>query len=71
MSYVQSRRLNTLEEQSEGRALEEVLDKCITLVVRRMALGSDGAVLTKKDAAAKAAQEDEDAAAAQTGAADE
>jgi hypothetical protein len=44
---VQNRRLNTIEEQSEGRALEEVLDKCVTLIIRRLDQDSDG--LTKKD----------------------
>lgn len=49
-AFVQGKRLNTIEEQSEGRALEEVLDKCITLIIRRMDQDSDG-VITKKDAA--------------------
>lgn len=53
MAYAQNRRLNTVEEQSDGRALEEVLDKCITLILSRTRPDSDYGVLTaRKDAAA-------------------
>ncbi|KAJ1640538.1 hypothetical protein T492DRAFT_832053 [Pavlovales sp. CCMP2436] len=46
--FALTRRVDTVEEQKEGRPLEEVLSKCLDVIVRRLDRTGDG-LITKRD----------------------
>lgn len=43
-SFVLSKRVDTVAEQTEGRALEDVLAKCLDLIIGRLDQTGDGTV---------------------------